>query len=279
MKISVIIPTFNRVSLLGRAIDSVLKQSLRDFELLVVDDGSTDGTQDFIQEKYIQESRLKYFKISHRGVSGARNFGIRKSLGNWIALLDSDDEWLPHRLEKQQQLWKRQRSLRLIHGEEIWIRRGVRVNPKRVHQKFGGFIFEKCLPLCLISPSATLMEKALLEEVGLFDEEFVVCEDYDLWLKITSLYPVGFVEEPIIIKYGGHGDQLSARFKAMDFWRVQSLVRLLEIRDFSSEKRERIIEEILKKASLLEKGYLKYNREKELISIRKTLERFSPPGN
>ncbi len=275
MKISVVIPTFNRAHVLERAIDSVFEQTFQDFELLIVDDGSTDNTQELLEKRYAGESKLRYLKMQNRGVSAARNLGVVESKGEWIALLDSDDEWLPQRLEKQWRLLERRPDLKLIHGEEIWIRRGRRVNPKKIHQKFGGVIFEKCLPLCLISPSAVLIKKTLFDEIGLFDEEFIVCEDYDLWLRITSLYPVGFVEEPIIIKYGGHRDQLSARFKAMDYWRVRSLERILETRSLERQTRMKVVEEILKKASLLERGYIKHSNLKNLVYIQGLLERFS----
>ena len=213
--ISVIIPTFNRAHVLLKAIDSVLKQTYKNFEVIVVDDGSTDGTTELLSS-YIKEGKILYLKQENKGVSSARNFGVKSSKGDWLAFLDSDDEWLKHKLQKQVELLTERPDLRLVHGEELWVRNGKRVNQKKIHQKFGGFIYEKCLPLCLISPSAVMIERKLYEEMGGFDEEFTVCEDYDLWLKITSLYEVGFVSDPIIYKYGGHEDQLSHKYFAMD---------------------------------------------------------------
>ena len=271
--ISVIIPTFNRASVLARAIDSVLNQTFRPIELIIVDDGSSDETESLVA-KY-ENPLIQYIKTENRGVSAARNTGIKKSAGDWIALLDSDDEWLSERLERQITLLNDEPKLRFVHGEEIWIRRGKRVNQKKIHQKFGGFIFERCLPLCLISPSASLIEKSLLFEMGGFDEEYIVCEDYDLWLKITSLYPVGFIKEPIIVKHGGHEDQLSGQYKAMDYWRVRSMDRILEIRDLDTSQIPVVKSEILRKCEILRMGYLKHENLENLTFIESLLEKHS----
>ncbi len=274
-KVTVVIPTYNRAHLLERAIDSVLGQTCQDFELFIVDDGPSDGTRQLVEKKRANMAQpLRYWHRPHAGVSAARNWGIQRARGEWVAFLDSDDQWLPWRLERQFELLQCNPHLKLIHGEEIWIRRGQRVNPKKIHQKFGGDIFEKCLPRCLISPSATLIKRELLREVGLFDEEFVVCEDYDLWLKITSLYPVGFVDEPIIVKYGGHADQLSSRYKGMDYWRVRALERILHIRRFSPGRRQRVASEMIKKANILKKGLIKHGNFKHLAYVEGILHRF-----
>lgn len=265
--VSVVIPTHNRAHTLPRALDSVLAQSLPPQEIIVVDDGSTDETQ-----KILAGYPVISIKTPRRGVSAARNTGVKNSKGDWIAFLDSDDAWLPRRLEKQFQLLQKT-PLKWVHGEEIWIRRGRRVNPRKIHQKTGGFIFEQCLPRCLVSPSAVLMEKALLLEMGLFDEEFTVCEDYDLWLKTASLHPVGFVEEPVVVKHGGHPDQLSRR-KAMDYWRIRSLERILKIRPLSPTTREKVVAEMLKKASVLAQGARRHNNPRNLAYARHILANF-----
>lgn len=257
MKITVVIPTYNRAYVLERAINSVLNQSYAPHEVIVVDDGSTDDTQDVLNQ-YKNIPYMKVITTENRGVSAARNTAIKAASGDWIALLDSDDEWLTHKLETQVEFLKENEHLPLVHGEEIWIRNGKRVNQKKIHQKHGGSIFQRCLPLCLISPSASLIRKDVLEELGNFDEEFEVCEDYDLWLKLTSLYDVGYIEEPIITKYGGHEDQLSRKFKAMDFWRLKSLMRILEIRNLSNVDRKAVLEEVIKKGEILKMGYMKH---------------------
>ena len=127
------IPTFNRAYCLERAIESVLKQTFINFEIILVDDGSTDNTQELIENKYF--GRLKYLKSENRGVSAARNLGIRASMGDWIAFLDSDDEWLSDHLERQWDYHLKKSDIRLIHGEEIWIRNGQHLNHKKKASK------------------------------------------------------------------------------------------------------------------------------------------------
>jgi glycosyltransferase involved in cell wall biosynthesis len=222
--ISVIIPTYNRAYCLPRAIDSVLAQSHPIEKICVIDDGSTDNTQQLLQSNYPQ---IDYIRQENKGVSAARNEGIRKIKSQWIAFLDSDDEWLPHKIEKQLFELRQQPMYKLIHCDEVWIRNGVRVNAMNKHRKSGGDIFEFCLPLCVISPSASIIQRELLLEVGLFDESLPACEDYDLWLRICSRYPVLYVNEKLLRKYGGHEDQLSRQHWGMDRFRVDALDRII----------------------------------------------------
>ncbi len=222
--ISVIIPTFNRAYCLPRAIDSVLAQSHPVGKICVIDDGSTDDTHQLLQSNYPQ---IHYIRQENKGVSAARNEGVRKTKSQWIAFLDSDDEWLPHKIEKQLFELTQQPMYKLIHCDEVWIRNGVRVNPMNKHKKSGGDIFESCLPLCAISPSASIIQRELLLEVGLFDESLPACEDYDLWLRICSRYPVLYVNEKLLRKYGGHEDQLSRQHWGMDRFRVDALDRII----------------------------------------------------
>lgn len=256
--VSVVIPVFQRPNELKRALHSLKNQTFTEFEVIVVDDGSPDPAVEQVAVSIFStmSQPCRYLRLpKNSGVSFARNRGIEIADSNWIALLDSDDEWLPPKLAAQ---WNHPERLRIIHGEELWFRNGLRVNPKSRHQKSGGAIFLKCLPLCCISPSAVLFEKSLWLEVGGFDETFPVCEDYDFWLKITSLYPVGYVPFPIIIKHGGHPDQLSRRFFAMDYWRVRSLDRLKKIRNLSAPDEAAVNRMILQKSQILLQGYRKH---------------------
>ena len=255
MLISVVIPTFNRAHVLERAIDSVLGQTYQNIEVIVVDDASTDETL-VVLEKYWEQ--VKIIHTRNNGVSAARNKGLKHCKGEWVAFLDSDDEWLPQRLEKQIEFIQSNPHVPLVHGEEIWIRRGKRVNPKFKHKKGGGDQFIPSLGLCLISPSASLIRKETLEKWKGFDEEFVVCEDYDLWLKITAEHEVGFIEEPIIVKHGGHEDQLSAKYHSMDYWRVWSMMRLLDLVSLTAEKERALLEEVRVKSRVLLQGYEKH---------------------
>ncbi len=153
-RISVVIPTYDRLRLLSRALDSVAAQSRKADEIVVVDDGSRDGTERFVLETYPE---VRLLRQENRGVSAARNAGIRAATGGLIAFLDSDDEWLPCKLERQLEAMDASPESRLCHTDEIWIRDGRRVNPMKKHQKFGGWIFDKALPLCVISPSSVVV--------------------------------------------------------------------------------------------------------------------------
>jgi len=225
MRISVVIPSFNRRHTLARALQSVCEQSSPVDEIILVDDGSTDDSQAMVAARFPQ---VRVIRQPNRGVSAARNRGIAAARGDWIALLDSDDCWLEHKIERVRAACAEAPGQVLIHSDEIWIRRGTRVNPMHKHRKSGGWIFRQCLPLCAISPSAAVIRKSTLQECGGFDESLPACEDYDLWLRLCHRYPVHYIDAALIVKYGGHDDQLSRRFKAMDRFRVRALHGLLQ---------------------------------------------------
>lgn len=258
--VSVIIPSYNRVEWLKEAIDSVLAQSYPACEVIIIDDGSTDLTRELVAGYGRQ---LRYFYQQNRGVSSARNLGIHAATGKYIALLDSDDLWLPSKVEAQVAIMEQQPDLRLCHTEEIWIRRGVRVNPKKKHQKYGGYIFPYCLPLCVISPSSVLIRRSLFHEVGYFDENLPACEDYDLWLRITKTYPVHFIETPLIVKRGGHEDQLSRKYWGIDRFRIQALEKLLRSGELSSEQYEQARQELQRKCEIMAAGSAKRRKMQE----------------
>lgn len=222
--VSVIIPTHDRCTRVRVAIESVLVQACPALELIVVDDGSSDGTAQMIRDNYPQVHLLQQ---ANAGVSSARNRGIQVAMGDWIAFLDSDDRWYEHKLEHQLNALQVAPGVRLCHCDEHWIRNGRRVNPKHRHRKYGGRIFSHCLPLCAISPSAVMIKRTLLAECGGFDESLPACEDYDLWLRITVDEPVLYLDEALLEKTGGHPDQLSSRYPAMDRFRLASLARLI----------------------------------------------------
>ena len=256
--ISVIIPTYNRAYCLSRAIDSVLAQSHPVEKICVIDDGSTDDTQQLLQSNYPQ---IHYIRQENKGVSAARNKGIRKIKSQWIAFLDSDDEWLPQKIEKQLFELTRQPMYKLIHCDEVWIRNGVRVNAMNKHKKSGGDIFESCLPLCVISPSASIIQRELLLEVGLFNESLPACEDYDLWLRICSSHPVLYVNEKLLRKYGGHEDQLSRQHWGMDRFRVDALDRIIREGVLQSDQAKAAREILINKCRILINGADKRGNE------------------
>ena len=249
--IAVIISSYNRVYCLSRAIDSVLAQSHPVEKICVIDDGSTDDTQQLLQSNYPQ---IHYIRQENKGVSAARNKGIRKIKSQWIAFLDSDDEWLPQKIEKQLFELTRQPMYKLIHCDEVWIRNGVRVNAMNKHKKSGGDIFESCLPLCVISPSASIIQRELLLEVGLFNESLPACEDYDLWLRICSSHPVLYVNEKLLCKYGGHEDQLSRQHWGMDRFRVDALDRIIREGVLQSDQAKAAREILINKCRILING-------------------------
>jgi len=251
---SVIIPTFNRAAFLREAIDSVLAQTEKDFELIVVDDGSTDATRDVV-ESYGE--RVRYFFQLNAGASAARNCGIKNARGKLIAFLDSDDLWLPQKLARQIAWMKAHPEIMLCYTDEIWIRRGVRVNQKKIHVKAGGWIYPLCLPRCIISPSSVLMRRELFEAVGVFDEQLPICEDYDLWLRAASRFEVGFLAAPLLVKRGGHADQLSHREFGIDRYRVTALMKIYEQEELRVEWRRLTAEMIGEKCDVLANGFRK----------------------
>jgi glycosyltransferase involved in cell wall biosynthesis len=254
--VSIVLPTYNRYRFVCRAIDSVLDQNYRAYELIVVDDGSTDATADRLAS---YDDRVTVIKQSNKGVSAARNAGIRAATGEFIALLDSDDMWLPQKLERQIAFFRANPNAMVCQTEEIWIRNGVRVNPGKRHKKQSGMIFENTLPLCLVSPSAVMLRKPLFDEVGMFDESLPACEDYDLWLRICWKYPVHLIDTPLIIKYGGHADQLS-RMPELDKYRIHALVKILKAGCLSHQQCTAALETLKEKCRIYASGCRKRGR-------------------
>ncbi len=269
MKVSVIIPTFNRLSLISRAIDSVLKQTFKPFEIIVVDDGSSDNTSTFIKNNY---KSVKLIKQKNLGVSKARNVGIKNSSGDWIALLDSDDEWKKNKLEVQIKSLTEYDYYSVCHTNEIWIRNGTRVNQKKRHQKYGGNIFDKCLDICRISPSSIIFQKNIINEVGWFDENLSICEDYDLWLRITANFKILFIDKPLIIKYGGHSDQLSKSINGIEAYRIKSLENLLSNTRLIKDHKRLAIEMLITKLRIYKKGLLKRQKSNELLKVNRKIK-------
>jgi len=223
-RVSVIIPTFNRAWVLKEAVDSVLAQELTDFELIVVDDGSTDATAALLA---VYGNRVRVLRQANRGVSAARNAGIATARGRLIAFLDSDDIWLPGKLGRQVEFFDLHPEALLCQTEELWVKNGRRINPGKRHRKRGGMIFEPSLDLCLVSPSAVMVRRELFEQAGRFDEGLPACEDYDLWLRVSCRCPMHLIQEPLVIKRGGHADQLS-RAWGLDRFRIAAVHKLLE---------------------------------------------------
>lgn len=269
--ISVIIPTYNRKNLAEMAIRSVLDQTFQDFEVILVDDGSTDATSGLQQ----MSRKLRYFFQENKGVAAARNLGISYARGEWLAFLDSDDRWLPRKLEEQLLFHEKSPQLDISQTQEIWIRRGVRVNPMKKHSKPEGSIFEASLSLCLVSPSCVMMRKDLIETVGLFDESFPVCEDYELWLRISARFAVGLLDKALTVKCGGHADQLSKRYWGMDRFRIRAIVKTLDGTSLSEKQRKACFAELQKKCRIYAEGCSKRGHPDEAKVYLELAEKYS----
>ena len=270
-RVSVILPAYNRAWVLNRAVDSVLAQTYPDLELIVVDDGSDDGTAELLAA---YGDSFIVIRQENRGVSAARNAGIKKASGEFIALIDSDDAWEKEKIARQVDFFRSRSDAMICQTEEIWIRNGKRVNPKVKHKKPSGMIFEPSLHLCLVSPSAVMMRKALFDIKGLFNEEFIVCEDYDLWLRISHDTPVYLIDEPLTVKYGGHDDQLSSRH-SQDRFRIRSLLERIESSDLNPEQREQAVQVLVKKSKIYANGCMKRGREDEGRYYLELAEKYS----
>ena len=273
LAVSAIIPTYNRSHTISRAIKSVLSQTYNIHEIIVVDNGSTDDTVELIKKDFpnivcIEEKKL--------GVSAARNTGISKvdKKSEWIAFLDSDDEWCPRKIESQVAAILEQNKYRLVHTDEIWYRRGQFVNQMKKHTKSGGDIFHDCLQRCLVSPSSVMIRRDLLNEVGLFDEDLAVCEDYDLWLRITARETILHIDRPLTIKYGGHDDQLSRKFWGMDRFRIQSIEKLVASNALTANQAYAAKEVAIAKIEILINGAMKRGNAEFVNFYQKKLKEF-----
>src|SRR5215471_7255324 len=248
--VSVIIPTFDRASWVGEAIASVLAQTYPHVELIVVDDGSHDATSAAVQAF---GPALSYIWQPHAGVSAARNRGVAASRGELVAFLDSDDLWLPGKTAAQVALLQQQPHAHACYTDEIWIRHGVRVKPKRIHQKHSGWLFEPSLPRCIISPSSIMLRRTSWDQLGGFDEQLPACEDYDLWLRLTLCTPVVLLPERLIVKRGGHADQLSRCVPVLDQYRITALEKILAA-PLSLSQRQAVLTQLVQKCRIVALG-------------------------
>lgn len=259
--VSVIIPTYNRKELLERSINSVLSQTWQNFELLVVDDGSDDGTASFVRQKYPEVACICQ---ENRGAAAARNEGIKAARYQLLAFLDSDDCFDKNKLAMQVKAMQKQPSYLVSHTQELWYRRGTILNQKKKHRKENGDIFERSLELCAVGMSTIMARRELFDTVGLFDESLPCCEDYDLWLRVSALYPFLLVDAPLTIKHGGRKDQLSCQYRVgMDKFRIQAIQKLLDGKTLTLEHDVMARAEFTRKCLIYANGCLKHGRNDE----------------
>lgn len=267
---SVIIPTFDRASWVGEAIASALAQTYPHWELIVVDDGSRDATPEVVQAF---GPALTYIRQAHAGVSAARNRGVAVSGGELVAFLDSDDLWLPGKLAAQVALLEQQPHVQACYTDEIWIRHGVRVNPKHIHQKHSGWLFEPSLPRCIISPSSIMLRRTLWDQLGGFDERLPACEDYDLWLRLTLATPVLLLPERLIVKRGGHADQLSRCIPVLDQYRITALEKILAA-PLTLSQRQAVLAQLIEKCRIVAQGAQKRQHQAQWATYSAKAQRY-----
>jgi len=286
-EVSVIIPTYNRCAMVAEAVASVMAQRRVAFELIVVDDGSTDGTMERLRERFAGgvagddggehgaptrwvrgESSIRLAPTAHRGPAAARNRGVALARAEFVAFLDSDDLWMLDKLERQLAFVRRHPGCAIAQTQELWLRDGRRVNPGRRHRKRPGDIFVDSLRTCLISPSAVMMKRELFQAVGGFDERLAACEDYDLWLRLVVDYEVGLLDEALVIRRAGHPDQLSASTPALDRFRIVALLKLMELPALGAARREAVAEVLAEKCGIYAQGLERRNQFKEADHYR-----------
>lgn len=269
---SVIIPAYNRKDFLPIAVESVLEQTFSDFELLIIDDGSTDGTTERLRLSLNRAETIKYIYQPHKGVSSARNRGIKNAKGEFIAFLDSDDRFCRQKLETTYEHIQNNPGYKIFHTDEVWYKNGKPLAQKGYHKKPTGFVFEQALKLCCISLSTTVVKKDLFKDIGLFDKNFPACEDYELWLRATSKYPVYLIPQALTIKEGGHEDQLSKKYPAMDKFRIYALEKILKNKSLSELNRQLAYEEFKNKCDIYINGALKRGKKAEVSYYRNLCE-------
>lgn len=261
MQVSVIIPTYNRAQRLGKAIDSVLAQSHQDFELIVVDDGSEDNTDELI-ENY--NSDIVYIRQENSGAAAARNRGIEKARYNLLAFLDSDDWFAENKLKTQIEAMNRNPSCLISHTNEIWYRNGQILNQKLKHRKSSGDIFAQSLELCAVGMSTIMIHKEIFDRYGFFDEGYPCCEDYEFWLRISAEEKFLLVEEPLTSKDGGRDDQLSAIYRTgMDKFRIKAIMKTLASGRLTEEQTGIARRELERKCRIYGTGCIKHGRAEE----------------
>lgn len=256
--VTIIIPTYNRLSFLKKAIDSVLEQSWQEFELIVVDDGSTDDTAKLVAS---YDYDITYIYQKNQGPASARNTGIKAARYELLAFLDSDDRFNLHKLIVQLEIMQQHPDHMISHTRETWYRREKLLNQKKKHRVESGFIFAESLRLCVVGISTVMVRRQLFELIGLFDENLCCCEDYDLWLRASVNYPFLLIDQPLTVKEGGRHDQLSVQYRVgMDKYRIRSIQKLLTQNNLTNKQCRLAAAELARKCQIYGNGCLKHGR-------------------
>lgn len=271
--ISVIIPTFNRKDFLKKSIASVSAQSSEDWELIVIDDGSTDGTTEMMRN--LDDSRIFYHRQDNHGVAHARNSGIEKARGEWIAFLDSDDWWREDKLAITLEWVSRFPQERIFHTQEVWYKNGRELKPKAKHRKPDGWAYRRAVEICCISVSTACIHRSIFEQAGMFDESLTACEDYDFWLRVSSRWPVKLINENLTFKNGGRQDQLSA-MPGLDYFRAKALAKMMDDPNLDEEQKQLTFKELCLRADIYLKGAHRRGNTKRVKEITALKSRFAP---
>jgi len=267
--ISIIIPTYNRYGFLLKAIASVKNQTYKNFELIIVDDGSTDETC-----RLRSDNSLVYIRRENKGPAAARNSGVRVAKSDWIAFLDSDDLWHKDKLQKQMDFIKNNSGCKIVYTDELWVRKGIRVNKKNIHRKFSGWIYPHCLKLCIVGASTILMHKKLWNKFDGMDENLPVAEDYDLWLRLAAEHKFHYLDEQLITKNGGRDDQLSISVRGMDKYRIISLQKMIKSQNLKEDWRKLTCSELIRKCKIYMAGCKKHGKKDEVIFCENIIQKY-----
>ena len=311
-KVSIIIPVYNRTHLLKQAIDSIRKQTNCEFELIVVDDGSDKEERDS-NKRLTEAANGIWVEIDHCGIaSHVRNVGIKKAQYDWVAFLDSDDVWLPTKLERQiakldlftsipislspcdiEEFLTKEGVCKkrfLVHTKEEWNREGVIVSQSGQRHPHSGDIFEAALQKCIIGPSTVLMNKKIFLLLGGFNENLEIAEDYELWLRFTTLFCVDYIDEALIIKRAGRWQQLSSKYDHIEDCRIRALGHYIEwaktllvntsevnqpnLFKRLNECKSKAINMLKKKIEIYSIGALKRGKSEELFALKKEFSHY-----
>jgi GT2 family glycosyltransferase len=244
-RVSAIVPAYNSVRYLPEAIDSVLAQTYRDFEIIVVDDGSTDGTQGVLAR---YGDRIRVVRQSNQGSAAARNAGILAARGEFIAFLDADDLWLPQKLERQMRLFGERPEIGWVYSDyrefdesglgtrSFFEREGLRHPPE-------GWVLPALAEGCITWTTTVVMRASCFHEAGLFDPVFPRAQDYDMWLRLAARFPVACVAE-VLALYRRHQAQVTTKSRPglvhCHTWRVLNKFIRAEYRGLQPDVRQQV---------------------------------------
>lgn len=234
-RVSVIIPVYNRAFLIRRALQSVLNQTYRDFEIIVVNDGSTDNLEDTV--KSFKDDRIRYFQHNkNRGAPAARNTGIRAAKGEYIAFQDSDDEWLPEKLEKQIIAFENAKPAVGVVYSGFWLIKNDKrtyMPTKETLQKEGN-IHNELLKGNFVSGVSAIVRRNCFEKTGMFDENVPRLQDWELFIRLSKHYEFKYINQPLVLAYST-SESISG--KNDNIPKAQEIILAKHFEDFRTHRR------------------------------------------